>query len=81
MRDKAPREFLWAVVRVDDWPGYEFRRTFNIKEVLPDQEEAILEVERLNRLVPEGGNTYYFLLPARYFPHGLDPPSTSMEEG
>jgi hypothetical protein len=58
---------VYAVVRID---GERMEDAVTIKEILPTQEEASREVERLNQLNKDKGAHYFFQV-TRYFPNGV----------
>ena len=62
---------LWAVVRFDryavQYVGYP--RSLTCVAIVPTQEEADSEVDRLNR-VNADKDCEYFSLPGRFFPEG-----------
>lgn len=58
---------VYAVIRVDASQSIEDAIT--IKEILPTIEQAVQEVERLNKLNSVKG-TRYFWQATRYFPEG-----------
>jgi hypothetical protein len=60
---------VYAVVRVDDFNAEFGDSTISIKEILPTLEEAIREVERLNKLNADKECHYFWQL-TRYFPQG-----------
>lgn len=59
---------VFAVVRVD-LDAASAENAFTVKEVLPTEDEAAAEVERLNALNAVKG-TRYFWQATRYFPKG-----------
>jgi len=61
---------VFAVVRVDD--ACHVEAAITVKEILPTMEEAVKEVERLNKLNQDKG-AYYFWQATRYFPLGRTP--------
>jgi len=63
---------VFAVVRVDHARHVE--EAITVKEILPTLEEAVREVERLNRLNQDKG-AHYFWQATRYFPSGRTPSS------
>ena len=60
---------VYAVVRIDDEQQGEAAIT--IKEILPTMEQAIQEVNRLNKLNSSKG-AYYFWQSTNYFTDGRD---------
>lgn len=60
---------VYAVVRIDGSQSGEDAIT--IKEVLPTMEQAIEEVERLNKLNDSKGARYFWQA-TRYFPNGRE---------
>jgi len=64
MNQKIP---VFAVVRVDEDLSPD--NAITIKEILPTAEEAIQEVERLNKL-QSGKKCHYFWQYTRYYPNG-----------
>ena len=79
MNDKIS---LYVVIRVDEFDSASGDELISIKEILPTIEEAIAEVERLNRL-QAGKRCHYFWRLGRYFPQGrakeLDESSSDSE--
>ena len=73
---------LYVVIRVDEFESESGDELITVKEILPTQEEAVAEVERLNK-VQEGKRCHYFWRLGRYFPHGrakeVDSSSTNSE--
>lgn len=66
MREKI---HVYAVIRIDDFNAEFGDNAISIKEILPTMEEAIQEVERLNKLNAEK-ECHYFWRMTRYFPQG-----------
>ena len=60
---------LYVVIRVDEFESASGDELITIKEILPTLEEAVAEVERLNKL-QEGKRCHYFWRLGRYFPQG-----------
>jgi hypothetical protein len=60
---------LYVVIRVDEFESASGDELITIKEILPTLDEAVAEVERLNRL-QEGKRCHYFWRLGRYFPQG-----------
>ncbi|HEX2270330.1 MAG TPA: hypothetical protein VHH35_12370 [Pyrinomonadaceae bacterium] len=60
---------VYAVVRLDSSQVRE--EAITVKEVLPAMEQAIREVERLNKLNADKG-ALYFWQTTRYFPEGRE---------
>ena len=58
---------VYAVLRIEEDIAGD--QGISVKEILPTMEEAIQEVERLNRL-QRGKNCHYFWWIGRYFPEG-----------
>ena len=79
MSEKIP---LYVVIRVDEFESASGDELITIKEILPTLEEAVAEVERLNKL-QEGKRCHYFWRLGRYFPQGrakeLDESSSDLE--
>ena len=73
---------LYVVIRVDEFESVSGDDLITVKEIHPTLEEAIAEVERLNRL-QEGKRCHYFWRLGRYFPQGrpkeLDESSSGFE--
>jgi len=73
---------LYVVIRVDEFESVSGDDLITVKEILPTLEEAIAEVERLNKL-QEGKRCHYFWRLGRYFPQGrpkeLDESSSGFE--
>ena len=66
MREKIS---LYVVIRVDEYEGISRDDSIRIKEILPTLEEAVEEVDRLNKL-KAGTRSHYFCRLGRYFPQG-----------
>jgi len=66
MREKIN---LYVVIRVDEYESISREDGIRIKEILPTLEEAVEEVERLNKL-NAGTRSHYFWRLGRYFPQG-----------
>ena len=60
---------VYAVVRIDDFLADSGDAAITIKEIVPTMEEAIQEVERLNKL-NASKEAHYFWQLTRYFPQG-----------
>ena len=60
---------LYVVIRVDEFESVSGDELITIKEILPTLDEAVAEVERLNRL-QAGKRCHYFWRLGRYFPQG-----------
>lgn len=60
---------VYAVLRIDEFEGVSGDEAISIKEILPTLEEAVQEVERLNKL-RQGKHCHYFWRLTRYFPQG-----------
>jgi hypothetical protein len=60
---------VYAVVRIDDSESIEL--AVNITEILPTMEQAVAEVERLNKLNHDTGSRYFWQT-TRYFPDGRE---------
>ena len=60
---------LYVVIRVDEYESVSGDELIRIKEILPTLEQAVEEVERLNKL-QEGKRCHYFWRRGRYFPQG-----------
>jgi hypothetical protein len=58
---------VYAVVRIDDYQ--EGEAAITVKEILPTMEEAIKEVDRLNKLNSSKG-AHYFWQSTNYFADG-----------
>ena len=73
------RKQVYAVIRVDNIGDIVDRTNaltlINVKEILPSQEDAEVEVERLNILNGDKG-VHYFWQATRYFPDGRGKPLT-----
>lgn len=65
MREKIP---VFAVVRIED-AFTSIENGITIKEILPTLEEALREVERLNKL-QASKRCHYFCQQTRYYPDG-----------
>ena len=63
---------VYAVIRVDEFDGVSGDEGITIKEIVPTLEEAVQEVERLNKL-QEGKRCHYFWRLGRYYPQGRTP--------
>jgi hypothetical protein len=59
---------VYAVLRLDKGIA-DATHAITVKEVVPSQEEAVAEVERLNR-VNADKNALYFWQTTRYYPDG-----------
>lgn len=66
MSEKIP---VYAVVRIDEFASASRDETITITEILPTAEEAMKEVERLNKLHADT-RSHYFWQHTRYYPHG-----------
>jgi hypothetical protein len=60
---------LYTVIRVDEFERVSDDERITIKEILPTLEEAVEEVERLNKL-QKGKRCHYFWRLGRYYPQG-----------
>jgi hypothetical protein len=60
---------LYAVIRVDEFDSVSGDEGITIKEILPTLEEAVQEVERLNKLQADKRCHYFWRL-GRYYPQG-----------
>lgn len=59
-----------AIVRFRPMPSGDPLASFYVKEVLPSEEEAIAEVDRLNSLADHDEETLYFSVYTRFYPDG-----------
>lgn len=66
-----PKREVFAVVRLDSGPNVDARALdrFSVKAVFPTMEEALAEVDRLNRLSRDKGSTYSWRA-TRFYPQG-----------
>lgn len=76
MREKIP---VFAVVRVEDYFN-SIENGITIKEILPTLEEALQEVERLNKL-QAAKRCHYFCQQTRYYPdgRGIEPATSTAD--
>lgn len=75
---------VFAVIRIDDFDTVVDKANIHlritVKEILPTQQDAVAEVERLNGL-NEGSEAHYFWQATRYYPNGRSrTPQTSVGE-
>jgi hypothetical protein len=63
-----PKILLHAVVRYDEYIS-EITDAVTVVAVVPTKDEALQEVERLNRLAADKGSIYFWT-PARYYSAG-----------